>query len=268
MPLSRLLFSLLCLAVVALPAADTPKVETRTCTLRFAWWNFPRKVPELALQMGRDRIPVTPNPMSLSSPIEYKGDVNAVLLKKVVTTEVDKSGKPKVGWVPYATVALAATDTDMGVLLIPNETDESCITRTFDFSVEAFPYGTLKLVNFSQARIACSLDGSVFLTEPGQVGHCPKKFEERTAASIGVAALEADGQQRVLYSTKVILNKTFRTLFFIVEKAGKDDDRYQSQCILDVNPYPNGVPPPPATPANGKNGGKAEPKAGPKSAKQ
>lgn len=256
MPL-RLLFALICFGVAALPAADTPKVETLTCTLRFAWWNFPSKVPELALQMGRERVPVTPNPMSLSSAIEYKGDVNAVLLRKTLSAETDKTGKPKINWVPYATVVLAAKDTDIGVLLIPNEKDDSCITRTFDFSLESFPFGTLKLVNFSRARIACSLDGVVFLTEPGLVGQCPKKFEERTAASIAVAALEADGQQRVLYSTKVILNKTFRTLFFIVEKEGKDDDRYQSQCILDVNPYPNGVPPPAPAPNSGKAPGKS-----------
>jgi hypothetical protein len=91
------------------------------------------------------------------------------------------------------------------------------------------------------------------MTEPGQTGQCPKKFEERTTASIAVAAIETDGQQRVLYSTKVILNKTFRTLFFIVEKNGTEEERYQSQCILDVNPYPNGTPPPPVAPAsNGK----------------
>ncbi len=257
----RLCFALLCLGALPAPAADTAKVESRHCALRFAWWNFPRKVPELALQMGRDRIPVSPNPMSLSNPIDYKGDVNAVLLKKVTTGETEKDGKPKFAWVPYATIALSPTDKDLGVLLIPNEVDDSCITRTFDFGLEAFPYGTLKLVNFSRARIACSLDGAVFMTEPGQTGQCPKKFEERTTASIAVAALEADGQQRVLYSTKVILNKTFRTLFFIVEKNGAEDERYQSQCILDVNPYPNGVPPamPPAN--SGKSPARAEAKA-------
>jgi hypothetical protein len=253
----RICCACLCLGAVA-SAADAPKPETRRCTLRFAWWNFPRKVPELALQAGRERIPITPNPMSLSTPVDYKGDANAVLLKKVTTGETEKDGKPKFSWVPYTTVALAPTDVDVGVLLIPKETDDTCITRTFDFSVEGFPYGTLKLVNFSRARIACSLDGAVFLTEPGQVGRCPKKFEERTTAAIAVAALEADGQQRVLYSTKVILNKTFRTLFFIVEQDGKEDERYQSQCILDVNPYPNGVPPPPVAPTTaGKGSAKA-----------
>ena len=73
----------------------------------------------------------------------------------------------------------------------------------------------------------------------------------------------------MLYSTKVILNKTFRTLFFIIEKNGaSEDERYQSQCILDVNPYPNGVPPPPVAPANnGKGAGKAEAKTPGKAAK-
>jgi hypothetical protein len=261
MPFLRLCCALLCLGAVSTPAADAPKPESRHCTLRFAWWNYPRKVPELALQSGRERIPITPNPMSLSQPVDYKGDANAVVLKKVATGETEKDGKPKVGWVPYATVALAPTDSDVGVLLIPKEDDETCLTRTFDFSVEAFPYGTLKLVNFSRARIACSLDGAVFLTEPGQTGHCPKKFEERTTASIAVAALEADGQQRTLYSTKVILNKTFRTLFFIVEREGKEDERYQSQCILDVNPYPNGTPPPPVAPVTPKGTPKGAAKA-------
>lgn len=237
----RLCLALLCLGAAA-SAADGPTPETRRCTLRFAWWNFPNQVPELALQMGREKVPVVPNPMSLSSPIDYKGDATAVLLRKIATGETEKDGKPKVGWVPYASVTLAPTDTDVGVLLIP-KTDDSCIMRSFDFGVEAFPYGTLQLVNFSRARIACSIDGAVFLAEPGQTARCPKKFEERTAAAIAVAALEADGQQRTLYSTKVILNKTFRTLFFIVEREGKEDERYQSQCILDVNPYPNGAPP-------------------------
>ena len=77
MPFLRLCLACLCVGVLPLPAADAPKVESRHCALRFAWWNFPRKVPELALQMGRERIPVSPNPMSLSNPIELEGLMDA-----------------------------------------------------------------------------------------------------------------------------------------------------------------------------------------------
>jgi hypothetical protein len=245
MPLFRLCLVLLGAVPLAAPATEPARPESRRCVLRFAWWNFPRQVPELVLQMGRDRLPVSPTPMSLSHPIDYHGDPAVVLLKKVPTGERAKDGRPKFGWVPYATITLAPTDTDLGVLLVPSEADESCLSRTFDFSPESFPYGTVKFVNFTRARIACSLDGSVVVTEPGQTGRCPGRFAERTSAAIAVVALEADGRHRTLYSTKIILNQTFRTLIFILETDGNDDERYHSRCILDVNPYPDGATPSP-----------------------
>ncbi len=223
------------------PAAEksTPKgrpaaPELRSCKLRLAWWEAPENPPELALQQDKDRTPFSPDIMSLSYIIEYRGEPNAVILKKTLTAELDKAGKPIVAWLPYCTIAVGAADTDLAVLLFPDEKRGIAQTRVFDFSQAGFPFGTVQLVNFTSARVAVAIDGATFVANSRGVARCPKVFTQRTVSSFKMAVAEPSGEQKVLRSTTMVFRPTARLLLFALENPGGDEDsRYLTKLIMD-----------------------------------
>ena len=205
-----------------------------TWRLRLGWWQAPEEIPELALQQGKDRVPFSPDVMSLSQVIEYQGDPNIVVVRKVVTAEVDKSGKPVVQWLPYCTIPVGEKDTDLGILLFPDEKRGIAQTRLFDFSAEAFPYGTVQLVNFTAAKIAISIDGTTFTANSRASARYPKLIEKTSTYRFFMAAAEANGEQKLLRSTTMIFRETGRYLIFAIEHPGASEDaRYHTAVMVD-----------------------------------
>ena len=257
------------------PAAEksTPKgrpaaPELRTCKLRLAWWSAPEDPPVLALQMDKNRTPFSPDIMALSQVIEYRGEPNAVVLKRTVTAELDKAGKPIVAWLPYCTIPVSETNVDLAVLLFPDDKRGVAQTRVFDFSPEAFPYGTVQLVNFTTAKIAVSIDGTTFVANSRGMARYPKVFDKVSVSRFYMAAAENSGEQRMLRSTTMIFKPTARILLFAVEIPGAPEDgRYHTELIIDnmgsrpvlveaTEPAPKGK----STPgAGGKKAGKSAP---------
>lgn len=239
----------------------TPAKPQHVCKLRFSWWNAPEELPELALQQDKDRIPFSPDVMALSQTIEYHGEPNVVVLKKTVSAEVDKAGKPVFQWIPYCTVAVGENDTDLGILLFPDEKRGIAQTRVFDFSTDAFPFGTVQLVNFTTAKIAVSIDGTTFTANSRGTARYPKIFEKTSACRFFMAAAEANGEQKLLRSTTMIFRNTGRFLIFAIENPGASEDaRYHTAIIIDnlvVRPAAAENPP-----ADTKGKGKAAPEAG------
>lgn len=219
-----------------------------TWKLRLGWWNAPEELPELALQQGKDQVPISPDVMSLSQVIEYHGDPNIVVVRKAVSAEIDKSGKPIVQWLPYCTIPVGEKDTDLGILLFPDEKRGIAQTRLFDFSPEAFPYGSVQLVNFTTAKIAVSIDGTTFTANSRGTGRYPKVFEKTSACRFFMAAAEANGEQKLLRSTTMIFRETGRFLIFAIENPGASEDaRYHTAVIIDnlvVRPAAVESPPP------------------------
>jgi hypothetical protein len=236
MSFPRLLAAALCGGFLLLGSAQAqqPARELRTCKLRLAWWNEPENLPELALQTDKERKPVSPASRALSQIIEYRGEPNAVVLRKVISTELDKSGKPITQWIPYCSIPISATDTDLGVLLFQDEKQGVAQTRIFDFSLENFPYGSIQLINFTSARIAASIDGTTIIANSRGSARYPKTFEKRTICSFKVAAAENTGVQRLLRSTTMIFKPTARLMFFVVEMPNAEpDSRYHTEFIID-----------------------------------
>ena len=242
--------------------------ELRTCKLRLAWWSAPEDPPVLALQMDKNRTPFSPDIMALSQVIEYRGEPNAVVLKRTVTAELDKAGKPIVAWLPYCTIPVSETNVDLAVLLFPDDKRGVAQTRVFDFSPEACPYGTVQLVNFTTAKIAVSIDGTTFVANSRGMARYPKVFDKVSVARFYMAAAENSGEQRMLRSTTMIFKPTARILLFAVEIPGAPEDgRYHTELIIDnmgsrpvlveaTEPAPKGK----STPgAGGKKAGKGAP---------
>ena len=236
-------------------AAAKPR---QTWKLRFSWWIEPQEPLELALKQDKEYIPVSPDLMYLSRPTEYHGDPNIVVVRKVVSAEIDKSGKPIVQWLPYCTIPVGEKDTDLGILLFPDEQRGIAQTRLFDFSPEAFPYGSVQLVNFTAAKIAVSIDGTTFTANSRGTARYPKIFEKTSACRFFMAAAEANGEQKLLRSTTTMFRPTSRYLIFAIENPGESEtSRYRTAIIIDNLAVRPAVEESPAPAQKGK--GKAAP---------
>jgi hypothetical protein len=228
-----------------------------SCKLRLAWWSAPEEFPELALTMGKDRVPVSPNVMSLSFAVDYQGEPNAVIVRKTLTPEVDKAGKAIYAWVPYCTIPIGEQDVDLGILLFPDEKRGIAQTKVLDFSPEGFPYGTVQLMNFTTSRIAVSINGVSFTANSRSSARYPKAFEKTSTCRFFMAAAEPNGEQKLLRSTTVIFRPTSRYLIFATENlAATEDARYRTSVIVDnlvVRPTVKAEPTPePKTKAKAK----------------
>ena len=254
MSFSRILTAVLCGGFLMLGSAQAqqPGKEIRICKFRFAWWSAPESLPELALQADKERVPFSPDVMALSVVVDYRGEPNAVVLKKTITPEVDKAGKPIVAWLPYCTVPVGPTDTDLAVLLFPDEKRGVAQTRVFDFSPEAFPYGTVQLVNFTSARVAVSIDGTTFIANSRGTARYPKIFTKRTVCPFQMAVAETSGEQKLLRSTTMIFKPSTRLLLFALEyPTDNEQERYHTEVIVD-NFVSRPTPPPEQLPAKTK----------------
>jgi hypothetical protein len=248
MSFPRLLTAVLCGGFLVLGSAQAqqPGRELRTCKLRLAWWNAPENPPELALQKDKERTPFSPDIMALSQMIEYRGEPDAVVLKKTVTAELDKAGKPIVQWVPYCSIPVGPNDTDLAVLLFADEKRGVAQTRVFDFSPEGFPYGSVQLVNFTSAKIAMVIEGTTIVANSRSMARFPRTFNRLSICSFKLAAAEPSGEQKILRSTTMIFKPTARILLFAVEFPGAEDDgRYHVELITDnLGNRPQVVEPP------------------------
>jgi hypothetical protein len=236
MSFARLLSAALCGGFLLLGSAQaqTAAREIRTCKLRLAWWSAPENLPELALQGEREKTPVSPDIMALSQVINYRGEPSAVILRKTLSAEVDKAGKPIVLWVPYCAVPIGEADTDVAVLLFPDEARGVAQTRVFNFSPEAFPYGTIQLINFTASKIAISIDGVTSVANSRSTARFPVTFSKRSVCSFKMAAAESSGEQKLLRSTTMVFKPTTRMLLFALENPGATEDaRYHTEIIVD-----------------------------------
>ena len=236
MTFSRFLSAALCGTFLLLGSAQAQQTERefRTCKLRLAWWNAPENAPELALQKDKDRTPFAPDILALSQVIEYRGEPDAVILKKTITSEIDKAGKPVVQWLPYCSIPVGPNDTDLAVVLFPDEKRGTAQTRIFDFSPEGFPYGSIQLVNFTSAKIAISIDGTTVVANSRGMIRFPKVFSRLSVSTFKMAAAETSGEQKILRSTTMIFKPTARILLFALEIPGADEEaRYHTELIID-----------------------------------
>jgi hypothetical protein len=265
MSFPRILTAVLCGGFLLLGTAQAqqPARELRTCKLRLAWWTAPENPPELALQNDKSRAPFSPDTLALSQIFEYRGEPNAVVLKKTLTAELDKSGKPITAWVPYCSIPVGPNDTDLAVLLFPDDKRGVAQTRVFDFSAEAFPFGSLQLINLTRSKVAIAIDDSVAVANSRGTARLPKLFSKMSVCSFKMAVEESPGDQKVLRSSTVIMKPNARILVFVLEISGADDDsRYQSEMIIDnFGPKPQ-LGEPPAPGPKGKAAGQPKGKKG------
>ena len=227
------------MAAAATQSKNKEKPAEEPIDLRFAWWEMPKDVPELYIVDGNQKLPVNAYQMAMSNVIKYKGSHTGELVRKVTSSEVGKDGKPLVTYVPFLSINLDEIKSkEVAVLLFPNEAKGTCQFKLFDFSNEAFPAGSFYLINYSKAKLDCTVEDKTFSALPGQKTQCPTIFDERVAAYVAIGVTEPDGTKNLILSTKLIFSKYFRKLYFVTEKKEEDRKEYIIHCIDDASVLP------------------------------
>lgn len=215
-----------------------------TCALHVTWWDEPQ-LPEgerleMAIQAGKDYLPVLAGQMQIGPTIDYVGPGTISIVRKAKTQveELDKKGKTVVrtveSWVPFATCVVPAGEPEVLILLMLVPGKAQAVARAFDINPEKFPFGSFHILNFSKARVGCSLGGKVFFAEPGQRAKSPTVISQRQVMNFRLAVFETGGAQHRLYSTPIILDERTRRLYFVTEYPGMEiEQRYDTRTLVD-----------------------------------
>ena len=195
---------------------------------------------ELGIQTDKEVLPVLAGQMQIGPAIEYIGQGNVTMVRKSKTQveELDKKGKPVIrtveNWVPFASCVIPAGQSEVLVLLIFIPGKPLVSAKAFDINPENFPFGSFHILNFSKARVGCSLAGKVFFAEPGQRAKSPVVMTQRQVVNFRLAVFETGGAQRRLYSTPIILDERTRRLYFVTEYPGNEiEQRYDTRTLVD-----------------------------------
>ena len=215
--------------------------EENNYNLRFAWWDQPTSIPDLYVLSGNKYISVSPRNMSMSQSVGVNCEEKVDLLRKLISEEKDNNGRPKESYEVYASINLTQTESrDLGILLVPNKQKNIAGARVFDFSARGFPYGSFIVVNFTRnSKINCLIDDTKFSVIPGGFTVCPKVFTSRTVAHVDMTAINAEGLENKIVSTKAVFKQGMRTLYFIVELPQQATTQYDVRCIIDIDSNPS-----------------------------
>jgi len=233
------------------PAAEKESKRPRraapgevTCSLHVTWWDEPPMAEgehlELAIQVDKTTKPFMAGQMQIGPAVEYIGPGAVTIVRKSKTTveELDKKGKPVTrtieDWVPFATCVIPAGQPEVLVLLMLVPGKPQVMAKAFDINPENFPFGSFHILNFSKARVGCSLGGKVFFAEPGQRAKSPVVMTQRQVVNFRLAVFETGGAQRRLYSTPIILDERTRRLYFVTEYPSNEiEQRYDTRTLVD-----------------------------------
>jgi len=249
-----------------------------TCSLHVTWWDEPAMAEgervELAIQTDKTTTPFLAGQMQIGPAIEYVGTGAVTIVRKVKTQveELDKKGKPVTrtveNWVPFASCVVPAGQPDVLVLLMLVPGKPQAIAKAFDINPENFPFGSFHILNFSKARVGCSLGGKVFFAEPGQRAKSPLVMTQRQVVNFRLAVFETDGAQRRLYSTPIILDERTRRLYFVTEIPSTEiEQRYETRTLVDYRQVQPAAAEEPTPEKAEPKGAKAPTKSAPKAEK-
>ena len=249
-----------------------------TCSLHVTWWDEPPMAEgehlELAIQVDKTTKPFMAGQMQIGPAVEYIGPGAVTIVRKSKTTveELDKKGKPVTrtieDWVPFATCVIPAGQPEVLVLLMLVPGKPQVMAKAFDINPENFPFGSFHILNFSKARVGCSLGGKVFFAEPGQRAKSPVVMTQRQVVNFRLAVFEGGGAQRRLYSTPIILDERTRRLYFVTEVPSAEiEQRYETRTLVDYRQVQSAAAEEPIPEKSEPKATKASTKAAPKGEK-
>jgi hypothetical protein len=234
-------FCTLSLSLQNLSAADNQnkdKAKDTGYSVQFTWWTSPQKRETYYITNGKEHLPVSAPVMSFTAPINYTGEPPLVLTQKIEGK--DSEGKPAITYEPAFSVELEkAGSKNVGVILFSDPKNGAVFQQFLNLSADAIPYGSFYLVNFSKAKIAASLNGSVIKAGPGQKANSTR-FNEQTSIELSVVGQKSDGEAVSITNSQIALDAETRILYFVGEKTLNGVTSYNVKTILDSNPNPAG----------------------------
>ena len=177
------------------------------------WWNDPATpAPELAFDDGAGK----PKPIRILKlcPLETtNGRAGEVwtLLQKVPATE---PGLPPT-WKPYVQIRLPESSERVALLLVPSSPPQAL---PVEISERSHAWGSVRFVNLTGGPVQGWIGKRTFnLPASGQVASDIVK--ERRTEEIVMLAPVPGAQPRILFSSRVIIEPTRRSLIFVAKLA-------------------------------------------------
>lgn len=207
--------------------------ETDTVIFRCAYWEKPANAPQLFVKEGKDYVYLNVLKMAFARPYKYRGTLPIPVYRKATPEEIAqrKSEGVKASdleYVPLLTINPRGMK-DIGVIFLPGALERKTedAQLVFDYSEKAFPYGSIRVLNFSGRALLGRLipqgddkKGENFRLK-NRESFLSKPFEdERRIYEIQLAAVVNKKPVKV-FSSAAAFYKTNRVLLFIVPADGK-----------------------------------------------
>lgn len=241
--------------------AEEPVKQRRqgvAAVLRITWWKYPHSAPELVLMQDDVKIPILPDTMSFSVKEKYFGPSTAVIARKVEGKEKDKRGNPVFNYIPFATIPIPSEGADLAVILVADQTVSSAKALVYDMSESVFPYGSMRVYNFTSSTMSLTIQDKAMELAPGATGRHPNVFQQRQQARFSLRVKESSHDPVLLKSSSFNFFPNSRYSYFITEQPGETpNDRYIGSLVTE-NRIVVIAPTPAAQPESDKNSAKKE----------
>ena len=206
-------------------AADAAKVGSVTfrCAL---WQRAGTEVPMLYVKDGNDYKLLQLFEMAFQRSFEYRGPLPIPVFRKATEAEIEQRKAEGIKAADAAYVPVASINPrgmrDVGVVFLPGalEKKDEKLQLVFDCSEKNFPYGSIRVLNFSTRDLLGRLTprggeaenfrlrhGSGFLSKPQE--------KEREIYDVRFAAI-VNKKPKLVYSSGAAFFKSSRVLLFVI----------------------------------------------------
>lgn len=206
----------------AAPAA----AKVASVTFRCAFWQKPKGMPELYVKSDGGYAALPVHVMAFSPKYSYRGPLPIPVFRKATEAEIEQRKAEGVKAADAAYVPVASINPrgmrDVGVIFLPGalEKKDEKLQLVFDCSEKNFPYGSIRVLNFSTRDLLGRLTprggeaenfrlrhGSGFLSKPQE--------KEREIYDVRFAAI-VNKKPKLVYSSGAAFFKSSRVLLFVI----------------------------------------------------
>lgn len=240
-----------CVGVIALLATSLPAfaqaragaspldAAAGAVTLRCALWQRAgMDIPALYIKDGSDYKIFQLFEMMFQKEYKYRGPVPIAVYRKATEAEIaqrkaEGMKKSEQEYIPLFAINPKGMK-DIGVILLPGKLENKPEKEilVFDWSEKAFPYGTIRIANFSRRGLMGQLTpqgsdkGETFKLKHGAFFTSEKLAEKRKIYELQLAA-SVNKKPQVIYSSAASFYGDARTMIFIIpdmtSKAGAEE---------------------------------------------
>lgn len=218
----KLLFVALGLAALDSARAQSPTPELQPTTLRFLFLD--EKPGAYSLKSGKSHRQISPAPYAISTPIDVapQSPLDIYQLSSVPDPVTGKKEPVKI-----ASITPPANLTSALAVVAPRRPDPGAVTPPppeityFDTSIEAFPAGTIRVINLGRSTLGTKFDKiEPFLLQPGEIRHVTPVPDPKNRLVVKIAVSE--GENWKLLSNKIVVLKPSQRMtgVFIYSPSG------------------------------------------------